>query len=430
MLEDYLDMNVSRNMKKVMVIGDRKTGKSTLSHYISNIFLERGKKESRTFFIETDLGQPTLSPPGFISCSLLDSPLITNSTGWTQQYNFSLDPKNLNKIQFVGDYSPEFIPSLFKTKIKKLIEDLETKISKLEPKLNFCIINTPGYIKDLGKFITLDMIEIIKPDIIIYLQKGPAEKNRFFKNLKEIDNRKIRELKKKGQMVGTGILPILKINEIIPEWIKNRSRLVKKSRDLNFMNFFRKGGSRFEIEMKDMDFWIIDEEGENKKELIVEGNQLFDETEEDENFGLMEVMLKKRDPSQKKKMKNFVKKEIMEIALVYLNSICSVEYDGRETLCLIEDFDLKASKIQVIIPRQDQKYLKNNKENGKKFKILKSPLMSLNTKVLKSFINYDEELNSYGKLGQRIYWLGPDRVAVGEKPSKKVVSLRKNLLKT
>lgn len=62
--------------------------------------------------------------------------------------------------------------------------------------------------------------------------------------------------------------------------------------------------------------------------------------------------------------------------------------------------------------------------------LVKSPFMMLNSGLIESNQGYDYELDTYGGLGKKPFWVGPSNIGVGVKPHRKIISSRKSLSKS
>lgn len=84
-----------------MIIGNKNSGKSTLSVYLLNKILNYFKKtnQNRTsFYLETDLGQSSFFLPGNVSLFDFKEPIVHN-----------LHTPHIKKplyYEFIGEYSP------------------------------------------------------------------------------------------------------------------------------------------------------------------------------------------------------------------------------------------------------------------------------------------------------------------------------------
>jgi len=128
---------------KVMLIGGTDSGKSTLSVYIANLALARGMKVS---IIDGDIGQGDLAPPACMGSSMIRG--------------YVLDLRDLigEEYYFIGRLSPMGIEDHMVTGLKYLTEHAKGDI---------CIINTDGYVDGYGLTYKSEMVDTIKPDVVI-----------------------------------------------------------------------------------------------------------------------------------------------------------------------------------------------------------------------------------------------------------------------
>ena len=150
---------------KIIIAGDKNTGKSLSCIYLINSLLSMNKSQvSKVFYLDTDLGQSTFQFPGTISLYLIDAPLITNLG----------DPQFLTPIVtfFIGEFSPINHIDKYLQAISKIIE-FYNNINEKYP----LIINTHGYITGIGENIFYDIVKIVDPQIILLLEKGKMTKD-------------------------------------------------------------------------------------------------------------------------------------------------------------------------------------------------------------------------------------------------------------
>ncbi len=132
---------------KVMLIGGTDSGKSTLSVYIANLALARGMKVS---IIDGDIGQGDLAPPTCMGSSMIRGYLLDLRDLMGEEY------------YFIGRLSPMGIEEQVITGLKYLTEHAKGDI---------CIINTDGYVDGYGLKYKSEMVDTIKPDVVITFDK-------------------------------------------------------------------------------------------------------------------------------------------------------------------------------------------------------------------------------------------------------------------
>ena len=92
----------------VFVAGARGLGKSTFCRFVTNTLLTlKEKAYPSVAFLDTDIGQPEFTCPGFVSLTLIESRLPILSPAETQPRR-----QQLMKV-FVGDISPRSNPDLY-----------------------------------------------------------------------------------------------------------------------------------------------------------------------------------------------------------------------------------------------------------------------------------------------------------------------------
>lgn len=153
------------NPKVIMVIGNKNTGKSTLSKSIANsILLE--KKLLNVSYFDLDPGQSEFSMPYCLSLTNLDKPVF----GINIPSNI---PDKLSSVhtEYYGFSTPQNDPQRYISIIESLYKRYVTND---KPKGNHLVINTPGWIKGYGKELLIQITEIIKPDNLIVLSNNFA----------------------------------------------------------------------------------------------------------------------------------------------------------------------------------------------------------------------------------------------------------------
>ncbi|MCX8168728.1 MAG: Clp1/GlmU family protein [Candidatus Methanomethylicia archaeon] len=135
---------------KIMVIGGIDSGKNTLVTFLSNQLLDLG---FRVGVLDTDVGQNELGPPTTMTLGLVHNPIV------------SLDQLKLIDCVFIGSTSPAYACNEILIGLKKLIDS----VNKLD--LDYLLINTTGWISNGGVKFKIEKINLIKPNIIIGIQR-------------------------------------------------------------------------------------------------------------------------------------------------------------------------------------------------------------------------------------------------------------------
>jgi polynucleotide 5'-hydroxyl-kinase GRC3/NOL9 len=133
---------------RILVLGAIDRGKSTYCGFLGRTLSEAGFKVA---FVDADVGQKDVGPPGTISLAYLD-----NVTGLSRTYH-------LTALYFVGAVSPigHFLPIVVGT--KRMVE-----IARAD----FVIVDTTGLITGSGRVLKIFQIDSVRPHVIIALEKG------------------------------------------------------------------------------------------------------------------------------------------------------------------------------------------------------------------------------------------------------------------
>ncbi|KAI9906483.1 hypothetical protein PsorP6_003372 [Peronosclerospora sorghi] len=165
--------------QKIIVCGAKGVGKSTFCRYLVNRLLSQFECVA---FLDTDLGQSELTPPGIVALHALTTPLL--GPGFSQM-------KTPIRSFFCGNTNPGNDPLYYMKAIKSLLRLYDTKwgAQKAASNINVnprtrqqgrvpLVINTDGWIKSLGHDLLCSVIEETNPDHIVQLLA--ATKNKQF----------------------------------------------------------------------------------------------------------------------------------------------------------------------------------------------------------------------------------------------------------
>ncbi|XP_037946012.1 polynucleotide 5'-hydroxyl-kinase NOL9-like [Teleopsis dalmanni] len=153
---------------KIMIVGGKSVGKSTLVRYMINNHLNTHK---RILLIDLDIGQSEMFLPQTVSCFVIDEPLL--GPGFFQN-------KQPAKAYFVGHSSILICSHRYLSAAKQLIEYCHNneKYSKLP-----WVINTMGYNKGCGLELLALLCQYLKPTDVVQIQSN-KEINNFNEILK------------------------------------------------------------------------------------------------------------------------------------------------------------------------------------------------------------------------------------------------------
>ncbi|MGQ9719469.1 MAG: Clp1/GlmU family protein [Nitrososphaerales archaeon] len=156
--------NVELGKKRIMILGETDSGKSTLTSYLINLALIR---DLRTILVDGDIGQGDLAPPGCIGAVIVRNKI------------YDLRDVRADIFSFLGFTSPRYVRGLIIERMKKTVSQIEEK------EYDLCIINTDGYVADEGMDYKIDMVLRLKPDLIVCFRDIDKE---LSKRLESIDS--------------------------------------------------------------------------------------------------------------------------------------------------------------------------------------------------------------------------------------------------
>ena len=158
---NFIDGFTGRKACVVFVGGPKGVGKSTLTRYVVNRVLS--KRES-VCLLDLDPGQPELSLPGTVSCTVLNEYLV-NPPEHTS--------KVAQQIRYLGTIKPDSNIEYYLACVKDLVGGMSRDM--------FVVVNSFGWVKDLGLEIHKKLMEILQPEITLVLYpkgEAPAELNK------------------------------------------------------------------------------------------------------------------------------------------------------------------------------------------------------------------------------------------------------------
>lgn len=137
----------------ILVIGDIDTGKTLLCQYLLYRLLYLKK---RVYFIDSDIGQSTITPPSTVGLKRLNS------------YVKDIENVKPDKIYFVGSVSPRGHLLQLLTSIKLAVEECNFLKNR-----NYILIDTTGLVRgNIGNELKIQKIKLIKPHFLIAIQKN------------------------------------------------------------------------------------------------------------------------------------------------------------------------------------------------------------------------------------------------------------------
>ena len=188
---------------RVVVCGAKSVGKSTYVRYLVNKMMtcctDRNGKRIRVAVLDCDVGQPELGPPGLITLTILERPLLSpphihmicngqaqdSACAHGKETNFEAAPGHAS-ARFFGSVSAKADPSSYVAAIASLLSQYETLAKKEyqdERNQHECgafplVVNTSGWVKGMGFEILSSIVDAVKPGHII--QIVGAARAKFF----------------------------------------------------------------------------------------------------------------------------------------------------------------------------------------------------------------------------------------------------------
>ncbi|KAF7638796.1 CLP1_P domain-containing protein [Meloidogyne graminicola] len=167
---DRIYSYIESNKKCITFIcGNKGVGKSSTARFLINALnsgslLQPPKPTCRVFLLDTDIGQSELCPAGCISLCEIKRPLI--GVPFTSQL------ATLPKSYFFGSNSPA-VSTDFYIKLIGYLIDYFNKMTKDNKDDNFVlIVNSLGWITDLGYDLMLRVLNTVKPTFLVNLESN------------------------------------------------------------------------------------------------------------------------------------------------------------------------------------------------------------------------------------------------------------------
>jgi len=136
-------------LRRILIVGDSDTGKSTLATYITNEALKKGYRPG---IIDADIGQGDLAPPNAIGAAVV-SEQVTDLRDIRGQF-----------FEFVGNTNPVGFEDVVIKAVKRIL-------GKVRRSCDICITNTDGYTVKKGVDYKVRMAFELRPDLIVCLGK-------------------------------------------------------------------------------------------------------------------------------------------------------------------------------------------------------------------------------------------------------------------
>ena len=243
-----LDLS-SGHLKSIMVVGDRKTGKSTLLNYLSFCIGNSSSMVGHIYLLETDLGQPLQSIPGFVSLRILDPKLLSNDSAWRGQSQ----PLTI-ACKFIGDYSGEQYSTMVEEKVSELFT-----IAKEKGLRGTLLINTSGFVRGVGLTGLNRLVELLSPQIIVEMG---GRNDSVVKGLSQ--PRRFNHIRTKGDFINSKT-SVFHVESPVPAKFKLNS--ARDTRNAAMLIFFEEHTVKLSLTSDRIQLWIVSQIGKRRSNL-------------------------------------------------------------------------------------------------------------------------------------------------------------------
>lgn len=149
----------TKSCSRTVICGAKSTGKSTLLRYLVNRHLSHCKS---VFVLDCDVGQPELSPPGMLTLTLVQQPLLSPP-------HLHMTHDHL-KAHFYGHVTSRNDPTTYVEMISDLMSVYQERmVNKSNDEEISLIVNTDGWVKGFGFEMISTAIERFQPTFVIQL---------------------------------------------------------------------------------------------------------------------------------------------------------------------------------------------------------------------------------------------------------------------
>ncbi|SEN24167.1 polynucleotide 5'-hydroxyl-kinase GRC3/NOL9 [Nitrosospira multiformis] len=137
---------LSRNWRRIMVLGATDLGKSSYCRFLINRLLREGNTVS---FVDADIGQKDIGPPATVTLAELETDMDFANAACRHMY-------------FVGHINPvaHFLPLVLGT--RQLVEAAQGEC---------VVVDTPGLLGGRGRVLVSFQIESLHPDVLVCLER-------------------------------------------------------------------------------------------------------------------------------------------------------------------------------------------------------------------------------------------------------------------
>ncbi|KAI9086502.1 hypothetical protein K1719_031586 [Acacia pycnantha] len=153
------------------ICGPKNCGKTTFSRYLLNVLLQRYRKVA---YLDTDVGQPEFTPPGFLSLTIIDEVTPDMTTPCL---------KTPERCLFFGDVSSKSAPLTYLNYVLAIFDYYQKEYRMFDKGGNPpnkelpLIVNTPGWVKGVGYDLLVGVLKHIAPTHVVKINIHAESKN-------------------------------------------------------------------------------------------------------------------------------------------------------------------------------------------------------------------------------------------------------------
>jgi polynucleotide 5'-hydroxyl-kinase GRC3/NOL9 len=161
-----LPVEVAAESHRILICGAKSTGKSTLLRYLVNRHLSH---LGSLIVLDCDVGQPELSPPGMLTLTLVEDPLLSLPHAHMKHLHL--------KAHFYGHVTSRNDPTAYLEMISDLVGFYRDYVEKSEGQEKIpLVVNTDGWVKGFGFEVLSTIIERVRPTHVIQLTGNSPSK--------------------------------------------------------------------------------------------------------------------------------------------------------------------------------------------------------------------------------------------------------------
>lgn len=149
-----LSEHVAKHPGLTVLVGASDTGKTTLAKFLISRWTSHGRSVA---FVDGDMGQSTIGPPGTLGWKLFDAPVDADHIP---------DQENPNGLFFIGSFSP--VGHLLQTVVG--VQTLVRQARAADPDL--ILVDTTGLVfGGIGEHLKYRKLQLLRPRHAVFLQR-------------------------------------------------------------------------------------------------------------------------------------------------------------------------------------------------------------------------------------------------------------------